>query len=102
MNDKDDCRTAWLHRVCYREGQHFCVKTFVHTIVIGSCSIASVQFSASVKLSASVQFPCGVHISNNKPILKVWASMQRQSNIKQLCRGRILRQGNSVYFGISL
>ena len=40
-----------------------------------------------------------VGISNNIPIPKVWASMRRQSHFWKLCRGKILRQGKSVYTG---
>ena len=38
-------------------------------------------------------------ISNINPIPKVWASMRGQSLFWKLCRGKILRQGNSVYTG---
>ena len=41
-------------------------------------------------------------ISYSNPILKVWANMQGQSLFWKLCRGTILRQGNSVYIGIPL
>ena len=60
-------------------------------------STAPLMVTKVLKVSFKIMGTALFHMSNNKPMPKIWGIMRGHSLFWKLCRGKILRQGNSVY-----